>query len=263
MAAWVKVSPPRRVPAAVKAAALQQTHTLAPIVFYLGFALVSSVLTVGFFPSHFLSDWRLSSSGTTRIAGLEAASPLEGTVILAAEVDQEVDDRKVWGYDFEYTLSDRSYEGRCYTTGKRWSRGQRVPVEYLPATPEVARIVGSRLSPGGNAGWFSLILPAIFLVAVIRALLVRRNALWLLERGRLAEARVESVELTGSIVNYEPEYKVALRFTESGMRTTVTVRYHSPEVVTFAETRLQLSQPVIVLYDPDKPTRLIMPEAFC
>lgn len=261
LAALLAASPPRRVPATVKSAALRQGYTFVVAIFGLVFALLGTVFVVFFFPIHFLSDWRLSIAGTTNVAGVEATGPLQGAVTQVVETRLEINDRKVWGYDFQYSLGGQVYQGSCYTTGKRWFVGQRVPVQYLPTEPQVARIAGARLSKGGNVGWFSPVFPLIGLGIAGGALRARRNTLWLLERGRLAEAQVESVERTGAEVDYKPEYKVTLRFAEGGLRTTVTIRYHSPELVTFAETRLQSGQPVFVLYDPDKPTRLIIPEA--
>lgn len=213
-------------------------------------AIFGSILTYAVFPLNFVRDWRLSGSAT-----------VEGVVTDSTETRLTVDDLRVWRHDFHYTLEGRVYEGRCYTTGNREFGGRNVAVQYLPGDPAIARIVGTRSSLERNSGLFLLLLPLFGVIMLVGGLCEQRQGLWLLKHGRFAAAWVESVERTGSDVNYQPEYAVVLRLTDLERKTTVTLRCHTPEVVTFAETRLQSGQHVAVLYDPKDPLRILMPEA--
>lgn len=262
LAALLAASPPRRVPSALKKAALRQASTFVLIIFGGVFALFGSFFVVVFFPVHFLSDWRLSASGTTRVSELESTKPLEGTVTLVDETNMRINDTRVWSYDFEYAVAGSTYRGRCYTTGHRWSAGDRVSIEHLPREPSLARIAGSRLSEGGAVGFVVLIFPLVGLCIAGAGIRARRKTAWLLHHGRLGEARVQGVEATNTKVNGRRVFKITLQLDGAGARQQeAAVRTTSSELIWFASTRRESGEPVYILYDPNKPRRLLLPEA--
>lgn len=246
----------------MKQAALRQASAFVLIIFGGVFALFGSVFVVVFFPIHFLSDWRLSASGTTRVAEVEAAKLLEGKVTQVDETNMRINDVRVWSYSFEYAVAGSTYYGICYTTGRRWSVGERAPIEHLPQEPAIARLEGSRLSEGGGIGFVVLIFPLVGLCIAGAGIRARRKTAWLLTHGRLGEARVVSVEATNTKVNGRRVFKITLQLEGTGARQQeAAVRSTSSELITFASTRRDSGQPVYILYDPNKPKRLIMPEA--
>lgn len=245
----------------MRRAAKRQAASLALIAFGVVFALFGSFFVVVFFPVHFLSEWRLSVSGTTSIKDVEAARPLEGTVTEAAATSMSVNETRVWGYDFRYTVAGREYRGRCYTTGRRWSAGDRVAVEHLPHEPRIARIEGARLSEAGAGGGFVVIFPLLGMAMAGVALRSRSRAAWLLEHGRLGEAKVEEVQATNTKVNGRRVFKVTLQLEASGAQRVAAVRSTSSELISLAQQRRESGQPVYILYDPSKPRRLLLPEA--
>jgi hypothetical protein len=89
----------------------------------------------------------------------------------------------------------------------------------------------------------------------------RRRTIALLERGFLAEALVTGIEQTNVSVNNRYVHKISLARTDAAAGGTFVVRQSAPDVIAFAQGRMDAQQPVFVLYDPAKPKRALLPEA--
>jgi hypothetical protein len=172
-----------------------------------------------------------------------------------------INDIKVWVYEFDYTVPDgRRFSGTCYTTGRRWTEGSVTDARYLPKQPTVAVLEGARLSEGGWFGVFTLIFPLIGFGLAAGVLLGRRHTRRLLREGHMAEVDIVSVDETNMRVNYQTVYRITYS-NPLGAGNPVTIKRAARAEVDLALKHLREKQPVFVLYDPRKPTRIIFPES--
>lgn len=244
-------SPPRRVPAQVEKAALGGSAGCVVSGFGLFFGSFSLIFVFIFFPWRLADELRLDAGGRTT----------PGEITHVAESNMEINDVKVWEYAFAFTLPDgRPRTGRCYTTGRRWSEGARVSVRYLRGNPEIACVEDARLSQGGWFGLFTLIFPLIGFGIVAGAILGRRETRRVLREGRMAEVDIVSVDETNVRVNYKTVYRITFSNPRPG-GPPVTIKRAERPAVDLTLKHLREKQPVFVLYDPRKPSRVIFPES--
>jgi hypothetical protein len=243
---------PRRVPARLAAAACAQAG--ARVLLWLGaaFGAVGLLFVVQMAPWRALDDWRLDAADSVETPGKIAE---------AAPTGMSINKRTVWRYRFEFRAEGESRTGMCFTAGQSWQAGETVTVRHRPGNAGVAVVRGARTSPGGSVGFVVTIIAVIGLSLAAWIFLRRRRAMRLLTHGRLTDALVAAMEKTGASVNYQPVFKVSLRILDAAATVPVVVRCYAPEVVTFAETRLQSGQPVFVLFDPTRPNYALLPEA--
>lgn len=246
-------APPRKVPAHVRRAAQGGAGVWIGLLFGLGFGTFGMLFVWLFFPWRLLDDWRLDTGG----------QETPGIVRSAVESNMSINEIEVYEYVFAYLFSGRdALTANCYTTGRRWSEGDRVTVRYLPEEPNLARIEGARLSKGGGVmGVVVLIFPAVGYGMIAGLLIVRRRDRLLLENGKVAEVDVLAVDATRTQMNYQTVYKITLSpLPESGGQSIVVKRWATPEINLLTSHALQ-KQPIFVLYDPRRPKKLIFPEA--
>ena len=146
-------APPRQVPAPVaKAVGGGRASWFLPLfgVVFGGMGLMFSVM---FFPWRFRDDWQLAADGARTVQGL---------ITEVTKTGMSINDVHVMEYGFRYTPEDgRPRQGRCFTSGERWTNNAPVAVRYLPANPDLACVEGARLSEGGGVGSFVLVFPLI------------------------------------------------------------------------------------------------------
>ncbi|HET7535489.1 MAG TPA: DUF3592 domain-containing protein [Candidatus Didemnitutus sp.] len=245
-------SPPRLVPAHVAKAAKgggAWALTLFGLLFG-GFGLFFVFL---FFPWRVVDEWRLAH-GSTRTAS--------GIVTDAYKTSLSVNKQRVFGYVVDYAYdAGGKHTLTCYTTGQHWATGDFVTVNYLASDPGIACIPGARLDQGGTVGFFVLIFPLVGFPLAGGVLLGRSRTTRILREGIAAEVDVLGVDATGTRVNYQTVYKITVSSAAlAGGQPVVVRRYKKPDVDLAMRYTLQ-KQPVFILYDPRKPSRLIFPEA--
>ena len=206
-----------------------------------------------FFPWRFADDRQLDS---------ERALTVPGTITSVSRTSMSINRTRVMEFGFRYTPADgRVRDGRCYTTGSRWENNAAVTVRYLPDNPELARVEGARLSEGGNGTAFVGLFPLVGAALVVWFVIDRQRTRRLLREGRVTEATVVSAEPTMASVNRQVVHKIVITSSDLQGGRPVTVNRFKPAEVNLVQKHLREKQPVFVLYDPQKHTRVLFPEA--
>lgn len=244
-------SPPRRVPAHVEKAAQGGGGGCVAMGFGLFFGSFGMIFVFIFFPWRMADELRLSASGRT----------VPGEIRRVAETSMSINETKVREYAFAFTTAEgRPMEGLCYTTGRHWSEGAPVTVRYLRHRPEVACVEGARLSQGGWFGLFTVIFPLIGYGIAAGVWLGRRVTRRLLREGHMAEVDIVGVDETNMQSNYKTVYRITFSNPAAPGSPITLKRAHGAEVA-LALKHLREKQPVFILYDPKKPSRVIFPES--
>ena len=246
-------SPPRKVPPPVARAVLGGRGVWALPVFGLIFGGMGVLFMFVFFPWRFADDWRLDS---------EQALTVPGTITSVSRTSLSMNRTRVMEFGFRFTPADgRVRQGVCYVTGQRWSANEAVTVRYLPGTPELARVEGARLSASSSGSAFVALFPLIGAALVVWFVVDRRRTRRLLREGRVTEATVVSAEPTMASVNRQVVHKIVITSSDLQGGRPVTVNRFKPAEVNLVQKHLREKQPVFVLYDPQKHTRVLFPEA--
>ncbi len=126
-------------------------------------------------------------------------------IAMAEETGASVNETAVWGYVYDYELAGVRYSGRAFTTGKSFSTGQNVDIEYDQADPARSRMVGARSSH--FSAWVGLItglfaLPGIVMIAFGLRGGLRRVSL--LANGHFARGKLVKKTPTGISITTSP-----------------------------------------------------------
>ncbi|SDR97359.1 DUF3592 domain-containing protein [Opitutus sp. GAS368] len=244
--------PPRQVPAHVAQAAAGGGKGGCLPLFGLVFGGFGMIFVVAFFPWRFLDDFQLAASDRTA----------PGEIRRVVQTNMSLNKTHVVQYDFAYTPADgRVRVASCYTTGQRWATGAAVTVRYLRGSPEIACVEGARLSKGGWSGVFVAIFPLIGGGLVAWFFVGRRRTGRLLRSGLVAEVDVVSVEETNMTVNNQRVCRIVLAGPALAGGQPVTVKRVRKADIDLARKHAGEKQPVFILYDPRKVSRVIFPEA--
>lgn len=245
--------PPRTVPAQVQQAVLGRGCARWSLAgFGLLFGGFGMVFVVMFFPWRFVDDFRLADSDCTTPGVIRRVTP----------TSMSVNKTKVFEYTFTYTPADeRPREAHCYTTGRRWTGGEAVTVLYLRGDPDVACVEGARLSQGGWSGVFPVVFPLVGGGLFAGFMVNRRRNQRLLREGLVAEVDVLSVTETMTQVNNQRVHRIELANPVQAGGPPITVRRVRRADIDLARQHADNRQPVFVLYDSRKPSRVIFPEA--
>ncbi len=245
--------PPRQVPAHVQQAVQGGgcASWFLPA-FGLVFGGFGMIFVVVFFPWRFVDDFRLGASDRTTPGEIRHVTPTNMTV----------NKTKVMEYTFAYTPADsRPREAHCYTTGRRWSERETVTVRYLRDDPDVACVEGARLSQTGWGGVFVTVFPLTGGGLVVWFIVSRRRTRQLLRDGLVAEVDVVSVEGTNMQVNNQPVFRITLGNPAQPGGPPITMRRVKKADIDLARKHARDQQPIFIVYDPRKPSRVIFPEA--
>ena len=170
-------------------------------------------------------------------------------IAMAEETGASVNETAVWGYVYDYELAGVRYSGRAFTTGKSFSTGQNVDIEYDQADPARSRMVGARSSH--FSAWVGLItglfaLPGIVMIAFGLRGGLRRVSL--LANGHFARGKLVKKTPTGISINDQPVYDFTFEF------TTMDGRQNFVEGKTHDTRRLEDEAYELILYSPDDPS---------
>lgn len=238
--------PPRSVPRGLRHRKLQ----LGILIFGVFFLVFSIPFMILFFP------WRVANTLRLKAGPTERAT---GTVESAGRTNMSVNDRPVYEARFRFMPADGSgvRRGTCYTTGEHYSEGDRVAVRYVASRPDICCIEGARLDMAGLAAGFVAIFPLVGAGMLAGRGLSRRRYLGLLKHGTFARGRIESVRSTNITVNNQQRYKVTVSYESNGEERTVSYNAYGHEVE-LARRKLQSADQVGVLYDVNRPKRVVV-----
>jgi hypothetical protein len=184
--------PPRAVPLTVICSAMLGTTGGFGALFML-FGLVFTIIFTGGY--HPLDDVRLALFRET----------VSGTI--SRVVDTNASENDVTVYEYVYSFTTRREEpmtGRSYSTGRQWTAGSTVTIEYVPDAPYISRIQGSRMSTFPPFILFVLIFPAVGGALFLSAAAGGLRQVWLLRNGLIADARITGTRSTNTTVNGVP-----------------------------------------------------------
>ncbi len=171
-------------------------------------------------------------------------------IALAEETGASVNEKSVWGYVYDYELAGVSYSGRAFTTGKSFSTGQTVDIEYDQANPARSRMVGARSSH--FSAWVGLITMLFALPGLIMIPFGLRGGLRrisLLANGHFARAKLVTKTPTTMKINDQTVYDFTFEFmTRDGRPGIIEGRTHETG-------RLEDEAHELILYPPDDPSR--------
>ena len=236
-------SPPRRVPLpVVSRTMLGLTGWLGGI--FLAFGLI--------FVWIFAGDFRPANELLLAVASTTG----EGTISRVTPTGATENNVQVYACDYWFTPSPgTTVTGTSYTTGRRWTEGDRVTVKYVSWDPTITRIEGARSSRFSWGVLFVYIFPLIG--AILFATSVYRG--WqhvnLLRHGEISGATIISSGPTGTRVNGRPVIEYAYEFTASdGDGYTGTCK-------SLATPRVGDEEQEPVLYLPSNPYRSVLVDA--
>ncbi|MFA6285778.1 MAG: DUF3592 domain-containing protein [Opitutaceae bacterium] len=245
---------PRVVPTTLRQAALRDSGSLLLALFGAIFLTMGLFFANAFLPWRQLDEWRLAAS-----------QPLsaQGRIISVDKTNMSINKAQVMRYGFKFqTARAETIRGDCFTTGRRWSEGSAVSVRYNPAEPALACPEGARLSQGGLGGAFVLIFPLVGGGIIFWVIRSRKRTVWLLQNGTLGDFRVTGIEATNVTINRQQQFKVTLQRIDQADGQPHEARWHKPALLAFARERQKNGQTVFGLFDPAKPKKVLMPEAW-
>ncbi|MEQ9642987.1 MAG: hypothetical protein RIM84_23395 [Alphaproteobacteria bacterium] len=182
----LRQSPPRRVPAPLRAAVLRGRRPWQ--IGLVATALFCLTLAAAFFPYGIVDDIRLD------VSGQPARGEVESAVYANRTIGDDIIARKKLVFSVRFRFTDA--HGQSYATSSLYfghlETGTPVMVEYLPDDPEVARLRDGFFVPGGR--WEVLwslvfVLPPLFGYWNDRRW--QRERTGLLVHGLVASGRIE------------------------------------------------------------------------
>jgi hypothetical protein len=235
--------PPRTVPLPIICSAMQGTTGGFGSLFLIFGLVFTLIFTHGYKP---LDNLRLALSNATaqgKITRVDASNATENEV--------EV-------YEYEFTFTTRGEEqmtGRSYSTGRRWSAGSSVTIEYVPDAPFISQIQGARSSLFAPWVLFVLVFPAVGGALFLSAAVGGLRQVVLLRNGMIADARIVSTRPTGTSVNDTPvlEYTYELQ--------TSMGELADGKAKAFPSDRLGDEETEPALYMPGNPSRSTLVDA--
>ena len=245
---------PRVVPSALKRAALRDAGSMALAFFGVIFLTMGLFFANVFLPWRQVAEWRLAASHPVSA---------QGRIVSVEKTNMSINKAKVMRYGFEFNPAQGSrVSGECFTTGQRWSAGAVVNMRYSPVEPALACPEGARLSQGSLSSAFVLIFPLVGGGIVFWVVRARLRTLWLLKNGTLGDFRVTGIESTAVTINKQQQFKITLQRLDQADAEPHEVRWYQPALLSFARERQKSGQAVFGLFDPAKPKKVLLPEAW-
>lgn len=176
----------------------------------------------------------------------------QAQVLGMVETGASINDRRVYGTRYRYSVAGSDFEGLSYATGHHLREGQTATVEFSLARPQMSRIEGMRSALFGPLVLFVLIFPGLGLAFVLGALPGRLRELQLLRHGLPGHGKLVDKSPTNMSINKQPVYRLRFEFkTQDGRTGTVEAHSHMPEA-------LEDEEQEAVLYDPRDPGRALV-----
>ncbi len=159
-------------------------------------------------------------------------------------------------YSFRVEHLETDLEGISYTTGRRFSEGNSVTIEYINSNPNISRIEGAR--SGTFSPWvlcFIIIFPLIGLIMIVVGLKRGLRANQLLKHGKLGLGTLIAKEPTNTQINERTVYKLTFEFKAAdGQHYEAVAKSHQPYVLEDEEQEQ-------LVYDPYNPHNAFLLDA--
>ena len=251
---FLSASAPRVVPVSIKHGALKAHASRTGVFVGVFLILFGSIFVWLFLPWRQADEWRLAASDPARTPGhITGVEPTH----------MSINHQRVMAYTFRFKPAQGpEITGACFTTGKRWQTGATIMVRYAPGNPALACPEGARLSESSLGASFVLLFPLAGVVVAVWTVRARRRTCWLLENGTLGDFRVTTIEATGTKINNHTQFKISLQRLDQTDAKPHEVRWYKPALVAFARERQESGQAVFGLFDPAKPKKVLLPEAW-
>jgi hypothetical protein len=245
---------PRVIPAILRRAARREAGSFGLLFFGAVFLAMGLFFTKIFLPWKQLDEWRLAAS---------RPAVAQGQITSVEKTNMSINDEQVMRYGFEFAAARGGLvRGECFTTGRRWSPGDAVKVRYDAIKPALACPAGARLSEGSLESAFVLVFPLVGGGIIGWGIYARRRMLWVMKNGALGDFRVTAIEPTRVEINEQPQFKITLQRIDQAVAQPHEVRWSKPELLAFARERQKNGQAVFGLFDPAKPKKVLLPEAW-
>jgi len=249
---FLQVPTPRRVPAAIRKAAASGRATWVTSVFGGVFLSMGFLASWFFIPRNLLTQWQLER---------DSAGIVPGRIIGVENTNMKVNNRRVLKGRFTFRLQgEKQREGEAYINGGDWEPGKEVRIRYLKDDPSRAVPEGGRLDGFPAGTLFVLIFPLVGAGFLLGGIHFSRMRSRILAHGLLSSGRVKSMRPTAGRINQMPVYKFSI-LREDDMRE-FTLRRHVPAEVALLQRKMAADEPLQILYDPNKPHRMLFPESW-
>ncbi|HHM21103.1 MAG TPA: DUF3592 domain-containing protein [Bacteroidetes bacterium] len=145
-----------------------------------------------------------------------------------------------------YEVNGETHLTKNYTTGQRYSGGEKVRVRYDGLHPENAFVNGTKRAPFNSWVAFVLVFPIIGLTFILFSLRKNLRSLKLLVNGTFTRGLLVSKTATSTRVNDRTVYQYEFSFHVGGTEHIATCKTHLAETVEDEEKE-------IILYDRFRP----------
>lgn len=180
---------------------------------------------------------------------------VQGTVLSVNSTSSEVNDQRIYAYEFRYLAGSETLEATSYDYFRPETQvGKLVPVQYKSGNTKRARIKGMSSSTFPVWVVFVCIFPLVGLIMIIGGLLRNINALKLLIYGQFSKGKMIDKIRTGSQVNNNYVYKYVFEF-------EVGETKYQAKCSTYQTWKVEDEAMEIVLYDKNNPDKSIVYDA--
>jgi hypothetical protein len=178
-----------------------------------------------------------------------------GQITYVHPLGQEELDEIVYEYGFAYDVNGSPYMGKSYTRGREYSEGNSVSVQYDPAEPSYAVIVGARRH---NLTWWYGALPlgVLVLLAIGLAGMYWHSfrTLQVLRQGESAKATLRPPAVIGA--ERPPDFATVVAATSR--YEFFAAGYTYPARHYCHDSGKEEASEVVVVYDPGSPKRNVI-----
>ena len=215
------------------------------------FLVVGLFGTMAIAPMHLPEQWRLDS---------EESLTTQGEITAVKYANITINDEKVYHYRYTFQPENGAkMEEIAFRDGDSWKPGDKVEVHYLQSDPSVSVPTGARMGPGSWGSLFVLIFPLIGALTIGIPLIFSLRRRKILREGRIASAKVSGLRRTNVSINHQPQYAISM-LRDDGVE--MVRKTHHPEEIALANEKKARNEAIVVLHDPVKPNRVLLPEAW-
>ena len=214
------------------------------------FGLVAIALIVfgGFLASTFIKDIDIQEflylNQNTEIG--------KGKIIDIFETNISINEEDIYGYEYKFFSPIGDLQWISFTTGGKYSIGDKVNVEYSTEHPDIHRISGLSNTPGGIFSLFSILPFVIGLVWLIINIYRGYNKNKILTSGEITYGKLIGKKSTSTQINDQTVYKLIFEFIDTkGKSFNVTAKTHKPE-------SLEDEKKEMLLYNTINPRKAVL-----
>ena len=180
---------------------------------------------------------------------------VQGTVLTVNSTSSEVNDQRIYAYEFRYLAGDETLEASSYDSYRPEIQvGKLVAVQYKSGNHKRARIEGMSSSTFPVWVAFACVFPLFGFFMIIGGLLYNIKALKLLIYGQFSKGKMIDKTITGSSVNNNYVYKYIFEFAVGGSK-------YQAKCSTYQTWKVEDEAMEIILYDKSDPNKSIVYDA--